>query len=869
MKHIFLFLIAMTAVGSVRAQHLVTGNSDVVGLSDYPASPFLVEAGPQSFYWISGSRNATVTHPMLNEVYSDFKNIYFIKYSAEGGTLSSNYIRGNNYATNAFSHNGGLTVVARANEEVDASGNILSLNGANNMEFIANYDQSSELDSIINVWNLSPSQSAYSMAEMDKRDGSVYLYGYGYQLMEVAGYGVIGKKEESKNYLYVLKYGQDLQLDWVYTAGFDTTVSANGYYMNLKVFPDIQGNVVVTGSYETNCSPLFGNEILESYQDGFGLFAVKLDGKGSQVWVNPGSMNGYGYDTHIFRGMAMKNGDLIMAGVTTTGSFNLGDAKFEFVNGSGYTNMFAYRMRPDGTFLWATPFQNMGINYGEGKKGTGGDNGIKGIESEEFFEEIYYDAIQWNGKVMYMTGSFLNEAFNIAGRTLEKKYSDGIFVAAVDLRTGEEIWGYALSSDWVGLHGFDSDGSGNVSLMGYTSDYQDFEGIEEGPIEGAEPVFHLGIDYNGNPLWYNNAYLLQGPGYRLNGCDLEVLWGGHVFSSVYLSQADQLLIGDTSLFFDHPYTSWLIALEADMELGGKVADQSGSIVYPGYVSAYKSSRSGAYPKVDSVMLNDAGVYLFDKLYPGNYTLQVHPDPELYPDGIPTYVGGQVAWDESQFLDIKPDTKAGFLDISIKEVAKLTAEDGSGSMLGNVSYVDEEVLKGTMARPVKRASVILVKRAKKSTNAGEVVAYIETDDLGNYIFENVPNDDYILIVDIVGLPMIQTYDVTILGNQIVSGLDYYVGGEGISTSGGVGVKAIEMDHFIMFPNPGDGTIFLIFPAMGDYQVRIYSTDGRMVASGGFESTAGLRTLDISEQDQGIYLIRVDGPDGTSVLKYILK
>lgn len=262
-----------------------------------------------------------------------------------------------------------------------------------------------------------------------------------------------------------------------------------------------------------------------------------------------------------------------------------------------------------------------------------------------------------------------------------------------------------------------------------------------------------------------------------------------------------------------------------------------------------------------------GHYLFDDLYPGEYTLQVVPDHTQYPETVPTYLGNQTVWMDAQFNNFGPADLAPNLHISVPLVPKLTTDDGSGTVSGNVSYING--LKSTHARPVKKASVMLLRKSKKSTNAGGVVAFFETDDLGNYLFENVPDGDYYLIVDIPGLPMIQTYDVTILGNQIVSELDYYVGEDGINTSGGVGVKSIEMDSFIMFPNPGDGTIFLVFPSMGDYMVRIYSTDGRMVASGEFESISGLRTLDISEQDQGIYLIRVDGPDNTSVLKYILK
>lgn len=862
MKRVLLYAISLMMTGPLtgqsQGQSLVTGSTDFVGLSGYPSSPQLVEAGPNSFYWISGSSYSNVYHPDLSEVYNDFSNLFFLKYDENGKVLSSSYIRGSNTAVEAVSSNGGLTIMARASDNVDASGHTLSLNGAYNMEFIAKYDQQGKYENMVRIWNLGPSESAYSYARGDKRDGSIYIYGTENQLKDVEGYGIIGDVQ-SQSYLYVLKYSPDLKLDWVYTAGFDSTVSANGFYYNLEVSPDIQGNVIISGTYDSNCSPLIGNKVLESHQDGYGLFAVKLDQLGEQEWVNEGSMKGFGYDTHIFKGLAMKNGDLIMAGVTTTGYFSLGDVEINIVNGSGFANQFVFRMNPDGTSRWIKPFQNMGNNFGEGKKGA---------LSDEFSAEFYYDIIQWNDDVLYMCGSFLNESFDVAGRVLEKKYANGVFIAAVDLESGDELWGYGLSSDYVGLQGFDADGSGNVSLMGYSSENQDFEGLEAEPVTGTYPVFLVGLDYKGVPLWSNNATILRGPGYRLNGIDLEVLWNGDIFSSVYLSQADYLLIGGSSLFENYLYISWLVNLDAASELGGFVSDQSGNPVFPGFVRAYKSSRAGAFPMVDSVMLDNAGRYLFQDLYPGNYTLQVVPDPETYPEAIPTYLGDQVDWNDAQFNDFKVDTKVDFLDIVVAEVSKLTPEDGSGVMSGFVSYEEESALKGTLAKPVKKASVLVVKRpAQKTTNAEEVVAYVETDDLGNFTFEHVPDGDYLLLIDIAGLDMIETHEVNIVGNQIISGLDYTVGPDGIYTWTGVGIPIEETDYLKMFPNPGNGLIFMDFPTPGDYLVRIYGTDGRLVASRDYFSLSGLMTLDISEQNRGVYMIKIEGSDLSTTLKYI--
>ena len=98
--------------------------------------------------------------------------------------------------------------------------------------------------------------------------------------------------------------------------------------------------------------------------------------------------------------------------------------------------------------------------------------------------------------------------------------------------------------------------------------------------------------------------------------------------------------------------------------------------------------------------------------------------------------------------IMADTRATFVDITLSELAKLTPEDGSGGVAGNLSYEEEEgALKGTMARPVKRTSVILKKKANvKSAMDDSIVAYVMTDDLGNYYFTNVPDGEYDLIVD---------------------------------------------------------------------------------------------------------------------------
>ena len=209
-KNLFLIsflLFTALAIG----QHLVPGSTDVVGLTGNSSDPHLVEADAQSFFLISGTDHSSVNHPLLTEVYSDFANLYFIKYNLDGLPLKSNYIRGLYYASNAFSFNGGLTIMANSFQDVEANGQVIPIGIADQLEFLASYDADCNLTKIINIWNLGPSEYPYSESVMDRQDGSVYLYGTASAQMELVGYGILGK-DISQSYFYLIKYNRDLDL---------------------------------------------------------------------------------------------------------------------------------------------------------------------------------------------------------------------------------------------------------------------------------------------------------------------------------------------------------------------------------------------------------------------------------------------------------------------------------------------------------------------------------------------------------------------------------------------------------------------------------------------------------------------------------
>jgi len=861
MKRELLIGFFLLLTGTLAAQQLVLGTHDVVRLGEYPEDAYLVEADATGFYRVSAGYSTSSDHPLLSQALNpDFRSIYFIRYDSDGTPLKSNYVRGGTDIRFAGSFNGGLILMADASEQVDASGTIIPIPASSEVEFLAKYDRDCQLLKIINIWSLTANQYVNSSAAMDPADGSVYVYGTSSFPAYLNGYGYLGQGL-SPTYFYVIKYSQTLNFQWVYQFGFDMGQSGTSpYFNNVQVFPGLGGGALITGVYATESSPLIMGKSLPPYLDGYGTFAVPLDGTGQPQWVLDGTLGNYGYASRIFKAFPLRGGDFVLAGNTNTGSYSLGEVSFNFPD-SQTNNQFVFRLDPSGNPVWTRQFDSQGPVQ-EGKK--------KSVSSTLLEDNIYYDAITWKNRLLYLTSTFTNSAFSPAGTTLNRTYPLGVYLAALDMRDGSVLWGYALSSDDAEIYGFDVDRSGNASLMGYNYTTQDLDGVNGEAIIPGKSIFHVGLDYSGQPLWYINANISTPPYYDLYGTDLEVLPDGEVFASLKMASANNLVIGESAVSeLTSTYSSWLVELASDVVLGGKVTDADQNPVYPGYVKAIKSAWWGIYPEVDSVPLAADGSFVFEDLYPGNYTLLAVPDKDQYPDYVPTYFGNQTGWKSAPFNDLYPKFNSNIVNIQLVEVPRLTPGDGSGEVSGTISYADdvEDVRKSILARPAKKASVVLLEKTKKSTMAGDVVAYLETDDYGMFSFSNVPDGDYILHVEVPGLDMLEIHEVTIVGDQIVSGMDYTISEDGIYIGWPLGTPQPETVNLQIYPNPGTGLIQMDLPVAGSYRVRVYATDGRMALDEQFESAGGARSIRIPGEDRGIYLIRVQGPGIDETIKYV--
>jgi hypothetical protein len=284
-KKFFTLLFAFLGVLSLFGQNLglVTDKSDIINFSDFPYTPLLVESGAEDFYWIGSSYQGTsVSHDMLSDLTSDYSNIFFIKYDKDLNPLGSANIIGSYSTPDVFAFEGGLTVFGDAIANVEANGNVLALNSANRLEYIVKYNDLCQFERMVSIWDLDPNQYPSSTSKMDPNTGTLFIAGRASQPYNLLTHGIIGK--DMSEYLYVLRYDRSLSLTGVFIAGMEVG-GESGYYKNIEIIPDGTGNVIITGGWEGDQSPVMDGEILGDEIENEGVFAVKLDMDLKKEWV--------------------------------------------------------------------------------------------------------------------------------------------------------------------------------------------------------------------------------------------------------------------------------------------------------------------------------------------------------------------------------------------------------------------------------------------------------------------------------------------------------------------------------------------------------------------------------------------------------
>ena len=240
-----------------------------------------------------------------------------------------------------------------------------------------------------------------------------------------------------------------------------------------------------------------------------------------------------------------------------------------------------------------------------------------------------------------------------------------------------------------------------------------------------------------------------------------------------------------------------------------------------------------------------GTYTADSLPTGLYHVRFTPDPALFPGAVPLYFATSSTWTAADAIGLPC-----FLNNANINADTLDVLSGTGSVSGTI-VVDTSYLK-SLNVPFEGA-LMLLKDAQTHETRG--FAYTAAD--GTYAINQVQDGSYYLLVDVPYIPHTDTLFFDIPVGGILLDADYAILPSGIETNGTpyLGLEAYQEIQWSIAPNPADKLVEIT----SDKEVKviqIVAIDGALVTEI-YPPAGALKTsFDISQLQQGVYLIRMD-------------
>ena len=271
-------------------------------------------------------------------------------------------------------------------------------------------------------------------------------------------------------------------------------------------------------------------------------------------------------------------------------------------------------------------------------------------------------------------------------------------------------------------------------------------------------------------------------------------------------------------------------------------------------------QPGAFQPVTTIPVAGNGTYSFTQVVLDDYQIRGFADTSVYERALPTYYKNTIFWEEADTLKLADNISS--LDI----VSHL--EPGPPSGRGSISgYLQEDDGTGRVEgieknKRVARAGVSARRVERTGRTKGEIltlVAYVFTDENGEFTLPNLQNGEYRLNFQYPGYPMDETSYTTV---TIGTALESQVMVEANVLQGKINVRKLiitgtyetENYHAEVFPNPAVESVHLKFA--GEVESRalsLTSLQGIMLHS----SSASEKevSVPVSHLPNGIYLLQI--------------
>lgn len=257
-----------------------------------------------------------------------------------------------------------------------------------------------------------------------------------------------------------------------------------------------------------------------------------------------------------------------------------------------------------------------------------------------------------------------------------------------------------------------------------------------------------------------------------------------------------------------------------------------------------------------------GLFFFDNLVLGDYLIAAESDREVY---LPTYFKNTYLWEEADTLRLRGDQVGDLRMAFIPE--PLGPDDGDNEIAGFVEsdFEDEDGGRLSARRKVAQAGCSM-RKFKGSGRTGqedewELVAYVQTNEEGQFVFDFLPDGLYRFNIEYPGIPMDPNSFVEFEIGDGVDGskltLEAYITEDGIQV-----VKVDQLSFFkkiladvSVYPNPASDYLQVRVKTMASESmtVRLLDIQGRELAKDQVSGVEQQLMFDIRTLPNGTYLL----------------
>jgi hypothetical protein len=119
---------------------------------------------------------------------------------------------------------------------------------------------------------------------------------------------------------------------------------------------------------------------------------------------------------------------------------------------------------------------------------------------------------------------------------------------------------------------------------------------------------------------------------------------------------------------------------------------------------------------------------------------------------------------------------------------------------------------------------------------------------------VPIGSYTIKIDVPYIPQLTDHQITMAGNQTVSGANFEIMTNGIFAQGDLVLNIEETDNQFVscYPNPAKNVLTVSNTMTEDITISIYSLNGRLMSTSA--NHPGKTQIDISQLSSGVYILK---------------